>query len=76
MSSEPKRQDVRLAANLEARAIGEQFKIIDSASYPEKPVGPNRTLVNLMGAGAGLVMGIALVAGPGRRKPLPESSNS
>jgi len=69
-----KRHGARLAANLEARAIGEQFRLIDPASFPEKPVGPSRTVVNLMGAGAGLMMGLVLVAAAPRRKPQPGSS--
>ena len=32
-----KREDSLIAANLERRQIGEQFKILDAASRPEKP---------------------------------------
>ena len=64
-----KRQEVRLAVALEARQIGETFKIVNPASYPERPVGPNRARMNLMGAGAGLVMGLVLVAALPRRQP-------
>ena len=32
-----KREDSMIAANLERRQIGEQFRILDPASRPEKP---------------------------------------
>jgi uncharacterized protein involved in exopolysaccharide biosynthesis len=65
-----KRQDVTMAAALDARSIGESFKLIDPASYPERPIGPTRSHMNLMGAGAGLVMGLVLVAAAPRRSPV------
>lgn len=51
----------KVSANLERRQIGEQFRIVDSARLPEKPVSPNRIRMNLMGALAGLALGIGLV---------------
>lgn len=51
----------KVSANLERRQIGEQFRIVDSARLPEKPVSPNRIRLNLMGALAGLALGIGLV---------------
>ena len=32
-----KREDSKLAANLERRQIGEQFRILDPASLPQRP---------------------------------------
>ena len=32
-----KREDSKIAANLERRQIGEQFRVVDPASLPEKP---------------------------------------
>ena len=57
-----KNESSKVAANLERRQIGEQFRILDGARLPEKPISPNRTRTNVMGAGAGLVLGLALVA--------------
>lgn len=57
-----KREDAKVAANLERRQIGEQFKILDPASLPERPYSPNRLLLNLCGAMVGLVVGLLLVA--------------
>jgi hypothetical protein len=57
-----KNESSKVAANLERRQIGEQFRILDGARLPEKPVSPDRKRINMMGAGAGLVLGLALVA--------------
>ena len=51
-----------MAASLEHRQIGEQFKILDPARIPERPAGPNRLQINLLGSLAGLVLGFMLVA--------------
>lgn len=56
-----KNEASKVSANLERRQIGEQFKILDSARLPEKPVSPNRVRLNLMGAAAGLALGLGLV---------------
>ncbi len=57
-----KREDSKLAANLQNRQFGEQFKIIDFARIPEKPNSPNRPMINLGGMAAGFGVGLALVA--------------
>jgi polysaccharide chain length determinant protein (PEP-CTERM system associated) len=57
-----KREDSKVAANLERRQIGEQFKILDPAQFPEKPFSPNRPLLAAGGAGLGLFLGLALIA--------------
>jgi len=57
-----KRADARIAANLERRQIGEQFQIIDPARLPEHPVAPNRVRLIVLGALAGLAVGLVLVA--------------
>jgi polysaccharide chain length determinant protein (PEP-CTERM system associated) len=51
-----------IAANLERRQIGEQFKVLDAARPAERPFSPNRVRLNLMGALAGLALGLGLVA--------------
>jgi len=57
-----KKEDSKLAANLERRQIGEQFKILDPARVAERPFSPNRTRMNLLGALFGLGVGIGLAA--------------
>jgi polysaccharide chain length determinant protein (PEP-CTERM system associated) len=57
-----KKEESKIAANLERRQIGEQFKLLDPARMAEKPFSPNRQRINLMGMFAGLAIGVALVA--------------
>src|SRR5207302_7305314 len=47
------------ATDLEKRQEGEQFRMIDPPSLPQKPYSPNRLALCL----AGLVIGMALAAG-------------
>ena len=56
-----KRENSKLAANLERRQIGEQFKLLDAARIPERPFKPDRRQINLMGMAVGLGLGLALV---------------
>jgi polysaccharide chain length determinant protein (PEP-CTERM system associated) len=56
-----KQQDSQVAANLERRQIGEQFKVLDAARLPEKPFSPNRRLIGAAGMAGGLALGLALV---------------
>jgi polysaccharide chain length determinant protein (PEP-CTERM system associated) len=57
-----KREDSKVAANLERRQAGEQFRILDPARVPERPFSPNRMRMNIMGAFAGLALGLGLAA--------------
>jgi polysaccharide chain length determinant protein (PEP-CTERM system associated) len=57
-----KNEESKLAANLERRQIGEQFRIVDSARLPERPFSPNRMRFNLLGLLAGLGLGVAMIA--------------
>ena len=57
-----KSEESKIAVNLERRQIGEQFKVIDGARLPERPVSPNRTQINLIGLIIGLGVGLGLVA--------------
>jgi polysaccharide chain length determinant protein (PEP-CTERM system associated) len=54
-------EESKIAANLERRQIGEQFRVIDGARMPEKPVEPNRLKMNMMGVGAGFGLGLVIV---------------
>ncbi len=54
-------QESKVAQSLEERQIGENFKILDSARNPDKPVSPNRPLIILLGMIGGLAIGVGLV---------------
>jgi hypothetical protein len=53
-----KRGEAGIAADLEQRQKGERFRIIEPASMPERPAGPNRLRLLL----AGLVLGLGASA--------------
>jgi uncharacterized protein involved in exopolysaccharide biosynthesis len=55
-----KELDARVAANLERRQIGEQFKIVDPARLPKVPVGPTKASVNLSGSLVGFAFGVVM----------------
>jgi uncharacterized protein involved in exopolysaccharide biosynthesis len=55
-----KKQESQLAANLERRQIGEQFKILDPARMPEKPSSPDRPRLYLLGIVVALAIGFGL----------------
>jgi len=57
-----KQMQSQLATSLEQRQQGEQFRVIDPPSVPNKPSAPNHFLVSLGGLGAGFSLGIGLVA--------------
>jgi polysaccharide chain length determinant protein (PEP-CTERM system associated) len=55
-----RREDSKMAADLERRQVGEQFRILDPPRLPEKPFSPNRLLLNAIGALLGFGLGVAL----------------
>jgi len=57
-----KKEDSKVAANLERRQIGEQFKILDPARLPERPASPNRSQLHSFGVLGGIAFGLALAA--------------
>ena len=57
-----KQEESKLAANLERREIGEQFKVLDPASLPERPVNQVKRIGALAGgAVGGLLVGLLSV---------------
>ena len=57
-----KQNQSQLATSLEQRQQGEQFRIIDPPSLPEKPSSPNRLMVSLVGLALGVGVGLGLAA--------------
>ena len=57
-----KREDSKVAANLELRQVGEQFRVLDPARVPETPFSPDRTRIQLLGVAAGLLIGLGAAA--------------
>jgi polysaccharide chain length determinant protein (PEP-CTERM system associated) len=55
-----KKEDSKVAEELERQQVGEQFKIVDPPRLPEKPFRPNRPLIDMAGAAGGLALGIGL----------------
>ena len=56
-----KKNQSEMATNLERRQQGEQFRMIDPPSLPQKPYFPKRLAFSFGGLAAGLVFGLALV---------------
>ena len=55
-----KEMQSQLAADLEKRQEGQQFRVVDQPSLPTIPASPNRVKLGLGGAGAGIALGLAL----------------
>jgi uncharacterized protein involved in exopolysaccharide biosynthesis len=55
-----KEQQSRMAADLEKRQEGQQFRLVDRPSLPTVPSSPNRIKFSLGGAAAGIGLGLAL----------------
>lgn len=57
-----KQMESQLATNLEQRQQGEQFRLIDPPSQPDKPYWPNHLYISVGGLGLGAALGIGLIA--------------
>jgi polysaccharide chain length determinant protein (PEP-CTERM system associated) len=55
-----KRDASAMAADLERKQQGEQFRVLDPANLPDKPSFPNRPLFAVGGLGGGLGLGLAI----------------
>jgi uncharacterized protein involved in exopolysaccharide biosynthesis len=56
-----KRNESQMATELERHQQGEQFRVLDPPSLPERPSFPKPPLFGLGGLGAGLVLGLVSV---------------
>ena len=57
-----KRQDSKLSANLERREIGTQFRVLDRASLPGRPIQAKaRQQIVMVGSLGGLALGLLLI---------------
>jgi polysaccharide chain length determinant protein (PEP-CTERM system associated) len=56
-----KSENSKMAASLEQRQIGEQFRVLDPPRVPLKAHSPNRKRINLIGTLAGLGLGLLLM---------------
>ncbi len=71
-----KLEEATTAVNLERRQIGEQFRIIDGARMPEKPIGPARLPFLVWGPVGGLASSFLLMLLSSvwrRRRRVPEA---
>ena len=57
-----KQMQSQLATSLEQRQKGEQFRIVDPPSLPNKPSAPNHFKVSLVGLALGTALGLGLAA--------------
>lgn len=54
-------QAAQMAEDLERRRGGEQFRLVEEAQIPHRPVSPMRGLIVALGAVAGLAMGAGII---------------
>src|SRR5580704_9854029 len=57
-----KMQEAKMAVDLEKRQQGEQFRVMDEPNLPEAPSSPKRQVFVAGGLGAGLGLGLLIVA--------------
>lgn len=56
-----KSENSKMAASVEQRQIGEQFRILDPPRVPVKPDSPDRIKINALGTVAGLALGVLML---------------
>ena len=56
-----KKNQSKMATDLEKRQQGEQFRVMDEANLPDAPFSPKRSVFLMSGAAVGLALGLALV---------------
>jgi uncharacterized protein involved in exopolysaccharide biosynthesis len=71
-----KRLEAVMAANLERRLIGEQFKLLDPARLPQVPLGPSKAAINVGGTVAGLGLGLVMLVVAKRQKKTQEPTGA
>lgn len=54
-------EDAKVAANMERRQVTEQFRLVEPPRVPERPLALTRVRTTMMGAVAGLGLGVLLV---------------
>ncbi len=54
--------EAELSVNMERKQKGEQFKILDHAQLPEKPISPNVKMLLLLSVASGLAIGGGILA--------------
>jgi polysaccharide chain length determinant protein (PEP-CTERM system associated) len=57
-----KSEQSKVAVDLERRQIGEQFRILDPAGVPVRPISPIRIKINAIGLAIGLMLGLGIAA--------------
>jgi len=57
-----KSEQSKVAVDLERRQIGEQFRVLDPAAVPVRPISPNRIRINGIGFAVGLSLGLVIAA--------------
>ncbi len=56
-----KSEESKLTVNLEARQVGQQFRILDPARVPARPYSPKRGRIHAVGAFGGMALGLGIV---------------
>ena len=68
------REEAVTADGIARRSVGLQFRIMDPARLPERPVGPTRAGINVAGGVVGLGIGVMLVVVRSRSRHPEESA--
>lgn len=55
-----KKEETSISADLERQHSAEQFRIVDPARVPDRPMSPNRPVIAGIGLGIGLALGLGL----------------